>query len=152
VRTRDPFKIIGIILLALVAWSFFSSVYKGYTDRAAQVAGISGASSENRSVYKTTASALYKDYETNEVATDRKIGGAIVEVSGTIASIDKDFADNAVINLVAGNEFLPASFLLVDTQKAIAGTLAKGQTIVIRCQKMIRIIGSPHGTDCLIVN
>jgi hypothetical protein len=151
-RTRGPFKIIGLLLLALVAWSFISSVYKGYTDRAAQVADASAMPPESRPVYKTTARALYKDYETNEVATDQKIGGAAVEVTGTIASIDKNFTDDAVINLVTGNEFSQAAMTLVNSQKAIAATLTKGQEIVIQCQKMARIVSSPQGTDCIISN
>ena len=59
-----------------------------------------------RGVYTTTAPELNRDYEATEVATDQKIGGRVVVVSGSIDSIDKDFLDHAVIHLRTGNQFI----------------------------------------------
>lgn len=102
-------------------------------------------------VYKTTAKALFADYDANEVATDQRIGGAVVEISGVIQSIDKDVTGDSVIQLATPNEYLPASMTLVYSQNATAATLSKGQKIVMRCVKMMRIIGTPAGSDCQIV-
>src|SRR3981081_4633328 len=41
-----------------------------------------------RSVYRTTAEQLYRDYEANVVATQTKIGASRVRLTGSVAEID----------------------------------------------------------------
>jgi predicted nuclease of predicted toxin-antitoxin system len=141
-------------LIALVVVGTVVATYIGVNSENNSQSGITRvpAARSDRPVYKTTARALYRDYEANEVATDQRIGNSAVEVEGVIASIDKDFSDSAVIQLVTDNQFSHAGLTLVDSQKSLAGTLSRGQPIVIRCEKMTRIIGSPQGTNCTIVS
>jgi tRNA_anti-like len=144
-------KAVAFIIVATVIGVYlYAQLDKAQTDEVATPSAPVVAVDPHRAVYKTTARALYKDYEANEVATDLKIDGAAVEVSGIVASIDKDFTDAPVIHLQTGNEYQDASLTLIDSQKHRAATLSKGQSIVIRCEKMSRIIGYPAGTDCRI--
>ncbi|AKJ42848.1 hypothetical protein SOASR032_23880 [Pragia fontium] len=102
-----------------------------------------------KEVYSTTAKALFNDYDANEVALDEKLKGKIIEVKGIVQSIDKDFLDNIVIELRTSNEFMPAQMTMDDNQKSVASSLKKGQTVIITCKKMTRIMGSPSGDDCV---
>lgn len=104
-----------------------------------------------RTIYRTTAISLYRDYEANEVATDQKIGDALVEVSGTIKAIDKDMFNLPEIELEGGDEFNAVALTLDKSQLAAAGRLTKGQSVTIRCNKMGRSIDLPVGVDCQLV-
>jgi hypothetical protein len=104
-----------------------------------------------RSLFKISAADLYSEYDANEVAMDQKIGKAIVEITGTISSIDKDFADDVVVHLATGDPFSSAGLTLVSSQKDLAASLVKGQDIVIRCDHVRRILSSPEGSDCTII-
>ena len=141
---------IGLIVIGTVIATIIG--VNSNSDDKSQTAQVAAVARPDRPVYKTTARALYRDYEANEVATDQRIGNSVIEVEGVIGSIDKDFADHAVIHLVTDNEFSSAALTLEDSQKSRAGSLSKGGKIVIRCEKMTRIIGSPLGTDCQIVS
>src|SRR5215469_1676226 len=45
---------------------------------------VAAASDASRPVYKTTAEALQRDFQTNPNALTQKIGSAIIEISGTV--------------------------------------------------------------------
>jgi hypothetical protein len=105
-----------------------------------------------RGIYRTTATDLYRDYEANEVATDQKIGGARVEVSGIINSIDKDIFEDPVIKLDVGDDFNDVLLTLDKSQLAAAGRLGKGQSVTIRCEKMGRVVDLPIGDKCQLIN
>ncbi len=102
----------------------------------------------NEGIYKTTATELFSDYEENEVNTDEKIKGKIVEISGSVQSIDKDFTDSIIIKIKTSNQFMPAHLRVDDSQKQNAMTLNRGDEVTLRCQKVSRIMGSPSGRDC----
>jgi hypothetical protein len=46
-----------------------------------------------------------------------KIGNAVVEMSGNLKSIDKDFTDSAVLHFEVGDPFLFAAATLLDSEK-----------------------------------
>jgi hypothetical protein len=105
-----------------------------------------------KEVVKISAGQLFAAYEDNEVATDERLKGKIVEVSGTVQAIDKDAFDNILINLKTSNQFMPAHMKMDDGEKAKAIALKKGAKVAIQCQKMIRMIGTPYGSDCQFVS
>ncbi|CAI0716224.1 OB-fold putative lipoprotein [Serratia quinivorans] len=105
-----------------------------------------------KEVYKTTATALFKDYDDNEVAADEKMKGKIIEVSGTVQSIDKDFTDSIIVRLKTSNEFLPAIMGVKDSEKSTALALKKGQKVVVTCASMSRMVGAPSGRNCIFAN
>ena len=140
----------SLIVFAVIlyfVWSGFSSPGSTSSDSSQTETQASVA----RPTYRTSVIQLYQDYSANEVLTDKKIGKALIEVSGTIASIDKDFLDHVVVHLETGDQFEQAGMTLVDSQKNAAANLVQGQQITVRCDTMHRIVGSPQGGDCVIV-
>jgi hypothetical protein len=102
-------------------------------------------------VFKISADDLDSEYEANEVATDEKIGDAVVEVSGTVVSIDKSFRDHASVGLHLSNSIASMMISLIDSQKPLAAKLVKGKEATFRCEKVRRILSTPTGSNCLIV-
>jgi hypothetical protein len=138
---RWPFKIMGALILLLLGIAAVFAFIQRDDPR---------YSVPQRAIFETTASDLSSRYDTNEVATDQQIGNAVVEVTGTIKSIDKDFTDAAII-VMATDDYHEAIFALDAAYKAPAGQLSRGQKITIRCGQMRRVLSSPRGDDCVIV-
>jgi hypothetical protein len=107
-----------------------------------------GSGAAATDVYRTTAEELFRNYEANEVATDEKIKGRIVEISGTVGSIGKDFTDSVVIGLATSNRYRTAHMFMKTTQRRQAAELSQGMEVTIRCKTMHRILLSPSGGDC----
>lgn len=141
---KKLFKWIGIALLVLFVIGLVSGKKEG---------GGSGgagpqASAAPKPIHSTTAQALFADYEANEVATDERMKGMLVEVTGTVQSIDKDFTDSIVLALQTSNQFMPARMGLNDAEKPKAIQLSKGAKVVVLCERMSRVVGSPSGRNC----
>jgi putative nucleic acid binding protein/zinc ribbon protein len=151
-QVRPSIRIAGQSVAGFIALLFFVYwISNGNSPQTPQNAGAATAPTARPPVYKTTAQQLVSAYDKNEVATNEAIGGAIVEVSGHIASIDMDAMDHAVIQMASGVDFEAVGLTLEDSQKGLAAKLAKGQALVVRCKTMARIIASPRGDDCVIV-
>lgn len=104
-----------------------------------------------RKPYVTTAIRLNADYAANEVAANMKINGAPVLVTGMIMSIDEDFTDDVVLKLLVDeNPYDGARMHMEKSEKAQAATLSKGQEITVLCEKMMRSMGDPSGSECVI--
>ncbi|MCW6548609.1 OB-fold putative lipoprotein [Yersinia ruckeri] len=152
------FKWIGIIFVVLIIIGYLSDEKNGNTnnvptsENTVTTESVKIVDTEKKEpqqkIYKTTARELNAAYDENEVAVDEAIKGAIVQVTGIVQSIDKDFTDSIVIRLKTDNEFMPASMTMNDSEKQIALGLKKGQKVVIKCKRMTRIIGSPAGSKC----
>jgi hypothetical protein len=56
-----------------------------------------------------------------------------------------------VIHLYTGNEYEQAGLTLSNPDRPKIALLRKGEPITIRCLKMMRMLGSPQGSDCTIV-
>lgn len=106
------------------------------------------AATPGDNVYTTTAQKLARDYHDNEVAADEKMKGKVIEVSGTVQSIDKSITDSIIIALRTGNEFMAAHMNMDDSEKDKAIALKRGAKVTIRCERMMRSMGSPFGSDC----
>lgn len=139
----------GLILLIGVAISIFGAIFDKSNDDSSATS--SSAPAATTKPYVTTAPALYAAYERNEVATQDAIGGRPVQVSGMIASIDEDFSGSPVLHLEDGNEFSQVGLTLADSDHQAAAGLRQGMAITVICQKMVRIVDSPQGSDCQIV-
>lgn len=96
----------------------------------------------------TTPSQLYSDYASNEVATDQRLAGKIIQVTAPVQSIDKDFTDSAVLRFATGDEFGSMSAVMDDSQKGLAAVLSRGQVVTIQCKAVRRVLDSPVGSDC----
>jgi hypothetical protein len=94
---------------------------------------------------------LADEYDRNEIATDLRLKGKIVEVSGTVDSITKDVWGFLRVGLVTRNQFLHASMQVDSRQETTLANLRKGQLVTFRCQKMKRWAGAPYGDDCILM-
>ena len=86
----------------------------------------------SRPVYKTTAEALQRDFQTNPDALTQKIGGAIVEISGTVDNTA--IADGAALQL-SGDSWDVTASLTQDGVRAARG-ISKHQHVTLRCDKI----------------
>ena len=82
---------------------------------------VSGKQAE---VVRVTAHELFQQYDENEVATDSRLKGKIVEVTGRVQAINKNVWDNVYVTLVTPNQFMSASMhvLKSEEQKIAAAT------------------------------
>ncbi len=103
-----------------------------------------------RLVYQITAEQLYQDYSTNGVATQSRIGESRIRVTGTVAVIDEDSSGHPVVKLAAGDGS-SADMTLTTDQTGAAAQLVKGETVDIECDRMRHVLGSPDGSDCVLV-
>lgn len=148
---RRPSKDVGIGVIALAFLGMIWFLYHEFGDSTETASAAASAPTANRTIYTTTATQLNKDYATNEVATDSRIGNDIINISGAIMSIDKDFTDSVVLLLSTGGyEFDAARLQLVESQRDKATRLSKGQHVVANCDKVRRVMGSPFGYDCVL--
>jgi len=107
---------------------------------------------EHLEVVTVSAMSLFREYERNEVATDMRLKGKIVEIVGTITGINKDFRDNVYVTLRTPNQFMSASVRPIDSEIEKIARLVKGQSAMFRCEKMQRFGGSPSGANCVLMN
>lgn len=105
---------------------------------------------DRKVVLTVDAIRLWKDYEANEVAADGTYKGKILQVSGTVSSIDKDFMDDVVLHLESPNPFAPTSARLKGSQAKRAAALSKGAAVTVTCEDVERILVSPSLRGCTI--
>lgn len=96
--------------------------------------------------------SLFREYERNEVATDMRLKGKIIEIQGTITGINKDLWDKAYVTLKTPNEFMSASVRPIEFDIDKIARLVKGQLVTFRCERMQRFMGSPSGSNCALMN
>lgn len=97
-----------------------------------------------------SATQLFADYQGNEVSADDKYKGKKLLVSGSIASVDKDFTGSIIVRLRTSNQFMPVDATLEDSEKAKAGKLTKGESTTVRCEGNGMVLGRPQLGDCTI--
>jgi hypothetical protein len=91
------------------------------------------------------------DYTANEVSADQKYKGKLIEVTGAVDSIGKDFLNHPYVTVGSGEELeLTVQCSLRNGQESAAARLAKGQ--------MVRVRGNCNGKmmnvqfdDCVVV-
>jgi len=93
---------------------------------------------------------LWKDYDANEVAADGTYKGKILQVTGIVASIDKDFMDDIVLHLKSPNEFMNTMATLEKSEASKAAALNKGAKVTVVCKGKGRIMGSPALGSCTL--
>jgi tRNA_anti-like len=103
-------------------------------------------------VITVSALSLFREYGRNEVATDMRLEGKIVEIQGMVTGINKDFWDSIYVTLRTPNEFMSASVRPIDSDVEKIARLRKGQAVTFRCAKMRRLAGSPSGSNCALMN
>ena len=92
----------------------------------------------SRPLYQTTAEALQRDFQTNPDALARKIGNAMVEVSGIVDNLT--VADGAALQL-SGDSWDVTAWLTQDGITAARGT-SKHQRVTLRCDRIGTLVGA----------
>ena len=112
-------------------------------------------SDASRPVYKTTAEALQRDFQTNADALTRKIGGAIVEISGTVENAK--IADGAALQL-SGDSWDVTAWLTQDGVTAARG-ISRHERVTLRCDRIGTLVAASarrpaivEARDCTPVN
>ena len=111
------------------------------------VAAAASPSDASRPVYKTTAEALQRDFQTNPDALTQKIGGAMVEVSGTVDNAG--IANGAALQL-AGDAWDVTAWLTQDGITAAKG-ISRHQHVTLRCDKVGTLVAASSGRRPAIV-
>lgn len=105
-----------------------------------------------RPTLKISATTLYVLYEKNEVAANKRIGNAILVITGRVSSIDEDFTNTPVLKLAAdeSNPYNTVDARLDEGQRDAAASLEKGQQVTLVCDSVKRVIGDPVAYGCII--
>ena len=132
--------IIGGFFLLLVVIAMFS--------KKPNAASSTDAASGSKPVaVAVTARDLEAAYAANEPQAQQQYGNQPLLVSGTIESIQLDFADKPYL-VLRGNNFLGPQAHLGDDSQAKAGSLHKGQKIELLCQGVSEVVTVPMLSDC----
>jgi hypothetical protein len=102
------------------------------------VAELSPVAQAPRTVYKTTAEALQRDFQTDPEGVTQKIGGAVVEVTGTVSALG--VANGAALQL-SGDSWDVTAWLTKDGMAA-AGGLKKRQHVTLRCDRIGTLVAA----------
>ncbi len=97
-----------------------------------------------------TATELLEEYANNEVKADSEYKGKMLEVTGTISSINSGLTDNAVVHI---GESITLTHVAAtgDAEFDIsAAKLNKGQEITVTCMGEGEVIGTPQLSKCVI--
>lgn len=117
-----------MFVVVLVIWIASSGSPKNTETN--QVVSPSGEQKKEEAI-KVTASNLAKEYEDNEIAADQKYKGKIVEITGTIKSIEEMLGSKFVT--IEGNQILSDIQCFFDKSKeSELATLQKNKSITVR--------------------
>ena len=112
------------------------------------------AADASRPVYKTTAEALQRDFQTNPDALTQKIGSAVVEISGTVDNTA--IADGAALQLSGDSWDVTAWF---SQEAGGAAGILKREHVTLRCDRigtLVAAAGKRPGIvelrDCKLAN
>ena len=92
----------------------------------------------SRPVYRTTAEALQRDYQTNPEGLTQKVGGAIVEITGTVEN--PAIADGAALQL-SGDSWDVTAWLTPDGITAAKG-MKRHAHITLRCDRIGTLVAA----------
>lgn len=96
-----------------------------------------------------SAARLFNDYAANEEAADKMYKGKLLEVTGTVESINVDIRGNIYIVMPVGDfNIVQCSFS--KNYKSQAANLVKGQTVTVIGEGSTTIAGSPVVRKCAV--
>jgi hypothetical protein len=164
---------IGILLIPIIfAWF---TLRKGYAKKAKIISfvwlalslAILGSQEGDLSGSRSSASApisapaekvmqvnirdILSAYEGNEVGADNKYKGNVIQVTGTINSVKKDFMDNLYVTLGSGAQFqIPQiQAFFDDSMNNQLGQLQKGRKLTVIC-RVEGLMMNVLAKDCVI--
>lgn len=94
---------------------------------------------------------ILSDYKGNEVAADNRYKGRLIQVTGAVGDIKKDFTDNLYVTLGTGAMYeLPTvQAFFDDSMNQQLGNLRKGQKLTVVC-RVKGLMMNVLAEDCFI--
>jgi hypothetical protein len=94
---------------------------------------------------------ILSDYKGNEVAADNRYKGRLIQVSGAVGDIKKDFTDNLYVTLGTGAlyELPTVQAFFDDSMNQQLGNLRKGQKLTVVC-RVKGLMMNVLAEDCFI--
>lgn len=99
---------------------------------------------------KVDAAKLARAYQNNEARAQSDYGDRPLLVSGTVAGVSLDIADDPKVELRTDNQFLNAQASLIDADKPKAKDFDKGQKVTLLCQGVSEVISIPMLKECAV--
>jgi hypothetical protein len=93
---------------------------------------------DTRAVYKTTAEALQRDFRADPDALTRKVGGAVLEVSGTVT---EPVAPDGTSLQLSGDTWDVTAWLTNDGIKDAVG-IRKHEKVTVRCERLGTLVSA----------
>lgn len=162
------FKYTVFIIVVIFVIDFISSEYKefskdpdnyGKTVTVNQSNSIKKSSdseavntSFNSNIVQIDIIDLAKEYAENEVRTDEKYKDKIMQISGTVKSIDKDFMGDLLLRLNLDSRILSGDMYMENSEKSKMMDIKRGDSVIVRCKRITYSLDSPTGYKCLIVD
>ena len=95
---------------------------------------------------------LYDDYMANEVSADNKYANKVIDFYGTIASIDKDIDNQPHLLFDTGRGFNHVIAKMKEVDNDAIASLKIGDMTMVRCNNIKRIVYSPTGDNCVLID
>lgn len=148
-------KIGGIVVLGMFGLAVVGSLLPkpegSGTPGAAASSPAAGESSAAPVVAtKVTGPQLSAAYAENEVSAQAAFGDRVLEVSGTVSSIELDMMDKPVIQLEGHDQMAHVTIHLEKDQAGAAGAVRKGQKLTVTCSKVGEVMGYPQLQNCAL--
>jgi len=126
-------KILGVTIGAIIMLVIIGS-FGGKSDQAAQSSTQMNKETQTTEAakeesIKITAEALAAAYKENQVNADNIYKGKLVEVSGTVKSIGKDFMDNPYVAIKGNESFIDVQCFVDSDGVSAISTLKPDQSI-----------------------
>lgn len=95
-----------------------------------------------------TSREYFAIYQENEVSADAQFKGKHVEITGSVAGINKDVMGDVYVELMTANEFMPVHASGVSQE--VAAGLSKGDQITLNCVGAGMIVGFARLEECRV--
>lgn len=123
-------QITNFTTIVIVGFFTIIAIASGQKEKENQVA----EKSKTEAAIQIASSKLDSEYEANGVAADNKYKDKVLEVSGTVLSIDKNIVDESeiIVKLSGLNEYIGISCYFDASHSAETANLSKGQNVKIK--------------------
>lgn len=148
---------IAVLIIAMVATKPGKKPAEPYdpAPTAAELARHKAATAGNSTlsdVLTSTIEDMAADYDANTIAADSKYKGRRIALSATVTDISTDIANNAVLMLRGQSPTSPSvRAVLIESQRASAATLTRGQHANVICIGDGDILKRPQLKECAVI-
>lgn len=141
-------KIIGYVALGFIGLMILGAIVGPADEQASAGNDVAEKEIASVSALQVTAQELFRAYEKNEMAAQKKYGGQPLEVSGYITAIELDFMNNPTVSLDTGEIFQHVTLHFDKSYGDKTAELGKGEHFVAVCNEISEVIGSPQLRKC----